>query len=1224
VLGGVGAYLNYRHRLTRINTIANAHQSLLCSNRIYPGIFFMYIEEVILDGFKSYATETRIERFDTQFNAVTGQNGSGKSNIVDAICFVLGISNLSKVRVSYLSDLVYKSGQAGITKASVTIILNNEDKNSGRTPVGYESFSRIEVCRQIVIGGRNRYLINGQNVQQQQVQNLFHSVQLNVNNPHFLIMQGSITRVINMKPREILGLIEEAAGTKMYENKKVQARKLVEKNHGTFKMIDKLILSEISPALERLRKDKQLFDQWLNLSKDLKSIDKYLIGYDFCQLSEILDPGRLTVLQERHSSLAAEIEKLKIQHSETTKSLEKLSSVNSPQILTEYQEDEKKCRSELLSTETQLKSKQKLADSLAAKLAKLQKEIEKTQSQLARKRPEAEAAVNKAEEAKDELDRLEETREAIINGQSRSGESRLYSEIKFVKEEIASVKSQEDALIIRLKGLEQTVITIAGSADRADRDRLRLAAEKQSIESKIAEAASRLNALNFSEAKYSEVQSNVRNLEGSVRDQENLLREAEGNIRAQYFVTPDHQVKGAIATLFKVKPDYEKYVTALEVVGSGKLANYVIDTSVHAAERIEETNGRGGRKATYLPLDELQYKKIDERQKRVAREIAHSFGGEAALAIDALNFEESVRPAIEFVFSGAFLCTSRQIAEKVCFHPEIRSRTVTIEGDSFDPYGAISGGAAKGFAHVRLNMKNYQLRDSLKFSREKYAAASGELNRLMDGKRSFDEKSLEIVRFKRELATVEGKLGSISSQRETDSMKETEAQVKEIRQKIEVLRETRRNLDAKIALFNSQLTSLGSVPGETEADKKKRDIANLERQIKEQIAETKTQRLAAQNLQNEIVSLDDDTKTTRESIAATLTDQSVTLSDLSQLQEIFEKRKLDLQKSTDALDKAREKTQAANLGFLNISKLQSTLKIRKEGVESEALRIKTKIAQVQAESKDAKTKFDRLMKHHPWIAAEKEDFYYGDATAESIATKRAELQDMRQEEEKQVRQVNKNAASMLTKAEKECSELQNKRSSLEKEKEDIDNFIEDLDDKKGKALARTCQVVNQSFSAIFRSLLPNVDAKLEPPEGKSAIEGLELRVAFGDVWKDSLTELSGGQKSLLALSLILALLRYKPAPFYILDEVDAALDDSHTTNIGQMIKTHFPDSQFIIVSLKDGMFNNANVLFRTRFEDGTSKVTRIQQSSGLVTDEQPKKEKAVSRKRRPFEGNLPV
>merc|ERR1711918_99191 len=133
---------------------------------------------------------------------------------------------------------------------------------------------------------------------------------------------------------------------------------------------------------------------------------------------------------------------------------------------------------------------------------------------------------------------------------------------------------------------------------------------------------------------------------------------------------------------------------------------------------------------------------------------------------------------------------------------------------------------------------------------------------------------------------------------------------------------------------------------------------------------------------------------------------------------------------------------------------------------------------------------------------------------------------------------------------------------------------------------------NHDFGSIFETLLPGTTAKLDPPEGQTVLDGLEVRVAFGGVWKQSLQELSGGQRSLVALSLILALLRFKPAPMYILDEVDAALDLSHTQNIGMMLRKHFTNSQFVVVSLKEGMFNNANCIFRTKFVDGMSTVRR--------------------------------
>jgi structural maintenance of chromosome 2 len=181
----------------------------------------MHIKEIVVDGFKSYAHRTviagyvidfemmyvasislllcrlshpspialhNIYRFDPHFNAITGLNGSGKSNILDSICFVLGITNLSQVRAGNLSELVYKQGQAGVNKASVTIVFDNEDETL--SPVGYEQYKEVNVTRQVLIGGKSKYLINGRNSPAGQVANLFHSVQLNVNNPHFLIMQG--------------------------------------------------------------------------------------------------------------------------------------------------------------------------------------------------------------------------------------------------------------------------------------------------------------------------------------------------------------------------------------------------------------------------------------------------------------------------------------------------------------------------------------------------------------------------------------------------------------------------------------------------------------------------------------------------------------------------------------------------------------------------------------------------------------------------------------------------------------------------------------------------------------------------------------------------------------------------------------------------------------------------------------------------------------------------
>lgn len=174
----------------------------------------------------------------------------------------------------------------------------------------------------------------------------------------------------------------------------------------------------------------------------------------------------------------------------------------------------------------------------------------------------------------------------------------------------------------------------------------------------------------------------------------------------------------------------------------------------------------------------------------------------------------------------------------------------------------------------------------------------------------------------------------------------------------------------------------------------------------------------------------------------------------------------------------------------------------------------------------------------------------------------------------------------------EYHNLKKKMDTIVKDKNKIQEILEELEVKKHQLLKRATDRVNREFGKIFNSVLPGAQACLRHINEDDITAGLQIRVGFNDLWKDSLEELSGGQRSLVALSLVLAMLLFNPVPLYILDEVDAALDLSHTQNIGKMLKEHFKQSQFIVVSLKDGMFSNANVLFRTKFVDGSSAVTR--------------------------------
>lgn len=266
-------------------------------------------------------------------------------------------------------------------------------------------------------------------------------------------------------------------------------------------------------------------------------------------------------------------------------------------------------------------------------------------------------------------------------------------------------------------------------------------------------------------------------------------------------------------------------------------------------------------------------------------------------------------------------------------------------------------------------------------------------------------------------------------------------------------------------------------------------------------------------------------------------------------------------------------------------------------ISEEIKKVEAKLEKFNKNAFDEEARMKNLENENKWITQEKSffgtkeseyDFTNFDEKSES-----EKLSKFREENAVLKRKVNMKVDMMSDQYEKEYQDLIKKREIITKDKTNIELAIKEMDIKRKEAIEEIYDRVNKELNSIYSTLLPGAGSKLEKLEGKSIMDGLELKVCFNNTWKKSLSELSGGQRSLLALSLILSLLIYKPAPFYILDEIDAALDLSHTQNLGIMIKQHFPQSQFIVVSLKDGMFNNANVLFRVSFADGSSKVERI-------------------------------
>jgi structural maintenance of chromosome 2 len=264
----------------------------------------------------------------------------------------------------------------------------------------------------------------------------------------------------------------------------------------------------------------------------------------------------------------------------------------------------------------------------------------------------------------------------------------------------------------------------------------------------------------------------------------------------------------------------------------------------------------------------------------------------------------------------------------------------------------------------------------------------------------------------------------------------------------------------------------------------------------------------------------------------------------------------------------------------------------------EAQKITHQLEKLQKDKSASTQVLAAMEKEHDWIRETASQFGrtgtpYDFTAQRNMSECKSQLKTLTERFQGQKRSINPKVMNMIDSVEKKEQTLKNMMRTVVRDKKKIEETIDSLDEYKKAALHKTWTKVNADFGAIFNLLLPGSFAKLDPVEGKQISDGLEVKVQLGKIWKASLTELSGGQRSLIALSLIMALLQFKPAPMYILDEVDAALDLSHTQNIGRLIKERFKGSQFIVVSLKDGMFQNANRIFRTRFQEGTSTVQAL-------------------------------
>ncbi|KAJ8411111.1 hypothetical protein AAFF_G00181460 [Aldrovandia affinis] len=1125
----------------------------------------MHIKSIIIEGFKSYAQRTEINGFDPLFNAITGLNGSGKSNILDSICFLLGISNLSQVRASNLQDLVYKNGQAGITKATVSINFDNSDKK--QSPLGFETHDEITVTRQVVIGGRNKYLINGVNANNTRVQDLFCSVGLNVNNPHFLIMQGRITKVLNMKPPEILAMIEEAAGTRMYECKKISAQKTIEKKEAKLKEIQTIFEEEITPTLQKLKEERSSYLEYQKLMREIEHLSRLYVAYMFvcAEETKVKSVEDLKVMQDGIGKLQesmAENERKVNELSQEIQQLEKKRDKDVGGVLKSLED----ALSEVQRVDTKAQStldlkKQNLNDE-TKKRKELAKSMEEDKKVMAAKEKEVTKVTEKLRTVQEEG---QKDAEALVAAQQH------FNAVS------AGLSTNEDGEEATLAGQMMTCKNVMSKADtEAKQAQMKLKHAQQELKTKQAEVKKMDSGYKKDQDAFEAVQKCKEKLEGEMKKlnyedgkeeklietRRKLLREV-GQLRETYeslmakfpnlrfeYTDPEKnwdrsKVKGLIANLIAVND--VSNATALEVVAGGRLYNVVVDTEVTGKKILEK--GELKRRYTIIPLNKISARTLNDNVVKTAKNLVGADNVHTALSL--VGYESDLRKAMEYVFGTTLVCDTLDNAKKVTFDKRVMTKTVTLGGDVFDPQGTLTGGARAQSTSVLSKLRELKdVQDNLTAKETELRSVEKDLNGLKGTADKYRQLKQQL-----DMKCEEAELLQVKLQQSTYHKQEEELQtlcktIEESKETLKKTEEVQKKAEEKYKKLN--------------AAKNKADTFN--KKLKERQQEADALALELEELtreqavyQQQMDAVDEAMNAIREQIESMATTVSSNKEAVKRAQE-----ELSQQKAVIMAHDREIKGKTAEANALHEQNNEAQLRIKE---------LEHNISKHKKESADATARVARMLAENDWITPEKHLFGQPNTAYDFKANNPKEagqrLKKLEETKGKLERNVNMRAMNMLNQAEEKYNDLMKKKRIVEIDKSKILKTIEELDQKKNEALNIAWQKVNKDFGSIFSTLLPGSDARLAPPEGCGVLDGLEFKVALGSTWKENLTELSGGQRSLVALSLILAMLLFKPAPIYILDEVDAALDLSHTQNIGQMLRTHFTHSQARAVSESD-------------------------------------------------------
>ena len=1182
----------------------------------------MKLKRIVIDGFKSFGKIVSINISD-RITAIVGPNGSGKSNIVDAIRWVFGEHSYKNLRSVRKNDILFSgsNGMPASNKAYVKLTFEDNDRE-------------ISVSREMLRDGKNVYKLNDDTVRLKDLMDFFAGTGAG-KEFYSIIAQGQIDKIVNASPEELRGLIEEAAGIFVYKTKKKETLQKLETTMTNLQRVEDVLkelererkslylkakraekykeysneLSKIqvryfSDAINRTRRklldlDETMTEQKENLRrllKELAQLEQKWMGLkqEFGEVDKEIEDFTKTLekYKERQNSLL----EIKESFSKRLNDFENQYIENTMRInaIKDNIENLKNRRSELklilenleqkireLSTNMEELIKQK--EELYSKYSEDEKEAMKLQSEIEESNKRLMKLDNEKSRIEDSLEDFRNRLELVENqiGMKSIRLSELQRELQNLYELGKAGNEKEKKLTEHLNSLENEILKLRNHAKEIEAEKRKILEKKMMIESKI-----------------KAVESEINNYSGfSMAVKELFKVKKEGKFS---------KVIDVVANIIDVEKEHSK---AIESLLGGRLQNVVVEDSDTAKEVINFLKIKKVGRITFLPLDLLETSKIQTNFK------VKNHQGFVGYAKDLVKIPDDYSILPDYLFGNSIVVKTLDDAIEIRKEYGFKGRIATLDGELLERGGALTGGYNQNIEKFSIISR----RNMLKQLKEELSQIN---QKSEDVKFKWEENELELNDLKDKKARVEKSLNKLLLKNESlkRTMMEINTSVKDLEKELNNLRRLERDYKGRIEGYSSRLENI-----KTESKEYLRRVAELNERFSTYSDSIRARKSLIEDLESKISEMKFQYESFKERYDNYNSEYMETDKKINDMEVEAEELKNITKKLEEEIQQLKLKVNEIELELKSIKKdtndLFEAIRLQREGKEKkirEIQELENKIERLKQQREELRENLHNLelMKQETQL---KYQSLYDNVSNAGISFKdldenlildeseREHLENEMNELMKKMKflgNVDIDAIEEYRKIEERYNELSSQKEDLLKAKKSLEEVIKKTEEEAEKVFLETFNMVNSSFSEMIAELFEGAKGEMRLlPERDILDTGIEISIKKVGKKEQSLYLLSGGEKSLVGIALLFSLLKINPSPFYILDEVDAALDDYNAERLSRLIKKYSNKTQFVVVTHNKLVMENADILHGITMTNGVSTIVPVELEK--ITENKP-------------------